>query len=110
MAMLSIGDFRKFKVGNKEVIGVVVGTDKYNHTYRVIANDGCCWDFVIGQTIIRPVKIDDKTYNLFREICKKYEKVYEINMSLSCLNADLVETNNDITKLREKLRENNKEC
>ena len=110
MALLGIGDFRKFKVGNKEVVGVVVGIDKYNHTYRVISDDGCCWDFVIGQTIIKPIKIDEKTYNLFREICKKYEKVYEINLSISCLNADLVAINNDITKLREKLRENKKEC
>ncbi len=110
MALLGIGDFRKFKVGNKEIIGVVIETDKYNHTYRVIANDGSWWDFVIGQTIIKPIKIDEKTYNLFREICKKYEKVYEINLSISCLNADLVATNNDITKLREKLRENKKEC
>ena len=106
MALLGVGDFRKFKVGNKEVVGVVVGTDKYNHIYRVIAENGDNWEFTIGQTIIKPVKIDEKTRNLFREICKKYTKVYEINMSISCLNADLVATSNDITKLREELREN----
>jgi len=109
MALLGIGDFRKFKVGNKEVVGVVVETDKYNHTYRVIADNGDCWDFVIGQTIIKPIKIDDKTRSLFGEICKKYEKVYEINLSISCLNADLVATINDITDFRKKLKENCKD-
>lgn len=109
MALLGIGDFRKFKVGNKEVVGVVVETDKYNHTYRVIADNGDCWDFVIGQTIIKPIKIDDKTRSLFSEICKKYEKVYEINLSISCLNADLVATFNDITDFRKKLKENCKD-
>ena len=106
MALLGIGDFRKFKVGNKEIIGVVIETDKYNHTYRVIANDGSWWDFVIGQTIIKPVEIDERTRSLFSEICKKYEKVYEINLSISCLNADLVATNNAISDLREQLRKN----
>ena len=106
MALLGIGDFRKFKVGNKEIIGVVIETDKYNHTYRVIANDGSWWDFVIGQTIIKPVKIDEKTRSLFSDICRKFEKVYSINNSISRLNADLIATNNAISDLREQLRKN----
>lgn len=106
MALLGIGDFRKFKVGNKEIIGVVIETDKYNHTYRVIANDGSWWDFVIGQTIIKPVEIDERTRSLFSDICRKFEKVYSINNSISRLNADLVATNNAISDLREQLRKN----
>lgn len=106
MALLGVGDFRKFKVGNKEIIGVVIETDKYNHTYRVIANDGSRWDFVIGQTIIKPVEIDEITRSLFSDICRKFEKVYSLNNSIYRLNADLVATNNAISDLCEQLRKN----
>ena len=100
MATLNIGDVRTFD-GN--MIAVVVNVASHLHAYTVVDINGNEWNIPIGEVKVTAANLDAHTRGLFNDLCKYYNRLYDLDNRVSELHHEMSECSNKIGRIREKL-------